>query len=103
MVDFGVVRGKWLAARNAGPLACRDILAACRDVRCHSSIKKIRAFLVCNDRDEHIFALTQSLDFYHFYQAKMVECDRKLEAAIAALKITTTTPIGLLPKALAAP
>ena len=76
-----------------------DVLAAHRDVRCHSSTETIRASLVGNDRDEHIFALTQSLDLYDFYQAKMVECDRKLEAAIAALEIKAATPAGLLPKA----
>ena len=76
-----------------------DVLAAHRDIRCHSSTETIRASLVGNDRDEHIFALTQSLDLYDFYQAKMVECDRKLEAAIAALEIKAVTPVGLLPKA----
>ena len=62
-----------------------DILAGFRDVRCHSSIETIRASLVGNDRDEHIFALTQSLELYDFYHAKVAECDRKLEAAVAAL------------------
>ena len=76
-----------------------DVLAAYRDVRCHSSTETIRASLVGNDRDEHIFALTQSLDLYDFYQTKMVECDRKLEVAIAALEIKAVTPIGPLPKA----
>jgi transposase len=80
-----------------------DVLAAYRDVRCHSSTETIRASLVGTevgtDRDEHIFALTQSMELYDFYQAKMVECDRKLEAAIAALKIKAATPVGLLPKA----
>ena len=39
-----------------------DVLATYRDVRCHSSIETIRAALVGNDRQEHVFALTQSLD-----------------------------------------
>ena len=38
-----------------------DVLATYRDVRCHSSIDTIRAALVGNDRNEHVFALTQSL------------------------------------------
>lgn len=42
--------------------------------------------------------MTRLLDLYDFYQAKMMECDRKLEAAIAALKIKATTHVGLLPK-----
>lgn len=37
-----------------------DVLAACHDVRCHSSSETIRAALVGNDREEHVFALTQS-------------------------------------------
>ncbi|WP_433850734.1 hypothetical protein [Brucella pseudogrignonensis] len=37
-----------------------DILASMRDVRCHSSSETIRASLIGNDRDEHIFVLTQS-------------------------------------------
>src|SRR5438552_11960551 len=57
-----------------------DVLATYRDVRCHSSIETIRAALVGNDRDEHVFALTQSLELYDTYQAKMLDCDRKLEA-----------------------
>jgi hypothetical protein len=53
-----------------------DVLASMRDDRCHSSSETIRASLIGNDRDEHIFALTQSLELYDFYQQKMLECDR---------------------------
>jgi Transposase len=35
------------------------ILASYRDVRCHSSVETVRRALVGNDREEHIFALTQ--------------------------------------------
>jgi transposase len=76
-----------------------DVLAGFRDVRCHASIETIRASLVGNDRDEHIFALTQSLDLYDFYHAKVAECDRKLEAAIAALTVRTADDVPALPKA----
>lgn len=76
-----------------------DVLAAFRDVRCHSSIETIRASLVGNDRDEHVFALTQSLQLYDFYQEKMLECDRKLEVAIADLTVRTEGPLPPLPKA----
>src|SRR3954470_10630048 len=62
------------------------VLATYRDVRCHSSTETIRAALVGNDRDEHLFALTQSLELYDTYQAKMLDCDRKLEALMAALR-----------------
>ena len=60
-----------------------NVLAALRDVRCHSSIETIRASLVGNDRNEHVFALKQSLELYDFYQEKMLECDRKPALAIA--------------------
>lgn len=62
-----------------------DVLASCRDVRCHASVETIKAALNGNDRPEHIFALTQSLDLYDFYQAKMLECDRNLEAVLDTL------------------
>ena len=39
-----------------------DVLATYRDVRCHSSIETIRAALGGNNRDEHIFALTELYD-----------------------------------------
>ena len=76
-----------------------DVLASFRDIRCHSSTEVIKAALVGNDRDEHIFALTQSLDLYDFYQAKIEECDRKLEAAVAALTIKAIGDVPALPKA----
>jgi transposase len=76
-----------------------DVLAALRDVRCHSSIETIRASLVGNDRDEHVFALTQSLELYDFYQDKMLECDRKLEAAITDLTVRVEGQLPPLPKA----
>ncbi|MFM2391839.1 MAG: hypothetical protein RLZZ437_3394 [Pseudomonadota bacterium] len=59
----------------------------------------IRAALVGNDRDEHIFALTQSLELYGFYQTKIEDCDRKLESAVAALTIRADGDIPALPKA----
>lgn len=64
-----------------------DILASMRDVRCHSSTATIRAALIGNDREEHVFVLSQSLALYDFYQQKMLECDRRLEAAIAMMAV----------------
>ena len=54
---------------------------------------------VADRRDEHIFTLTPSLDLYDFYQAKIEECDRKLEAAVAALTIKAIGDVPTLPKA----
>ncbi len=62
-----------------------DVLASYRDVRCHASVETIKAALNGNDRPEHIFALTQSLDLYDFYQATMLECDRNLKAVLDSL------------------
>ena len=76
-----------------------EALAAFRDIRCHSSIEVIKAALVGNDRAEHIFALTQSLDLYDFYQTKIEECDRKLEAAVTALTVRADGDVPALPKA----
>lgn len=76
-----------------------DVLAAFRDIRCHSSIEVIKAALVGNDRAEHIFALTQSLDLYDFYQTKIEDCDRKLEASVAALTVRADGDVPALPKA----
>ena len=75
-----------------------EVLAAFRDIRCHSSIEVIKAALVGNDRDEHIFALTQSLDLYDFYQTKIEDCDHKLEAAVAALTVRVDGEVPALPK-----
>lgn len=76
-----------------------EVLASFSHVRCHSSIKVIKAALVGNDRAEHIFALTQSLDLYNFYRSKMPDCDCKLEAAVAALTVKVDGDIPALPKA----
>lgn len=51
-----------------------------------------------NDRHEHVFALTQSLELYGVYQAKMLDCDRKLEVLIAALNNKGAKPVGKLCK-----
>ena len=76
-----------------------EVLAAFRDIRCHSSIEVIKAALVGNDRDEHIFALSQLRDLYDFYQVKIEDCDRKLEAAVAALTVKAPGDVAALPKA----
>lgn len=76
-----------------------DVLASFRDVRCRSSTETIRAALVGSDRDEHLFALAQALDLYDVYQAKILDCDRRLEHAVSALSIRADKPTGPLPKA----
>lgn len=73
-------------------------LAEMRDVRCHASVGTICAALSGNWRDEHIFALCQSLALYDLYQIKILECDRKLEVALKALEIDKGHDIRGLPK-----
>ncbi|MDE4147128.1 IS110 family transposase [Phaeobacter gallaeciensis] len=76
-----------------------EVLAASRDVRCKSSMDTIKAAQVGNDREEHIFALTQSLELYDFYKAQIEACDRRLEAAVGALTIRADDDLAPLPKA----
>jgi transposase len=73
-------------------------LAAFRDVRCKSSIETIRGALVGNYQPEHVFALTQSLALYDFYQARVDECDVQIEQALAVLKADKLEPEQPLPK-----
>ncbi|MEN8894794.1 MAG: IS110 family transposase [Yoonia sp.] len=75
-----------------------DVLASHRDVRCRASTETIKAALNGNDRAEHIFALTQSLELYDFYQSKMLACDRHLEATLAALGADTEHDTSQLPR-----
>ena len=39
------------------------------------------------------------LDLYDFYQTKIEDCDRKLEAAVAALTVRADGDVPALPKA----
>ena len=61
-------------------------LAAMRDPRCHATVETIRQALVGNDREEHIFALTQAVELYDFYQAKVAECDTRIQAVLERLR-----------------
>ncbi len=63
------------------------------------TIDTIKSALVGNDRAEHIFALTQSLELYDFYKARIEDCDRRLETAVAALTVKPTGKLAPLPKA----
>lgn len=76
-----------------------EVLAAFRDVRCKSSMDTIKAVLVGNDREEHVFALTQSLELYDFYKVQIEACDRKIKAAVGALTVRAENGLAPLPKA----
>src|SRR5690606_18370840 len=74
------------------------ILAEMRDIRCHASVQRICAAVSGTWRNEHIFALCQSLALYDFYQTKILECDRKLETALKALEVDNGHDTRRLPK-----
>ena len=61
-------------------------------------METIRASLVGNDRDEHIFALAQSLELYDFYQEKILACDLKLEEALNSVTVRDRKQLPPLPK-----
>ena len=73
-------------------------LSEMRDVRCHASVETICSALTGNWRDEHIFALCQSLALFDFYQTKILECDRKLEIALRDLEGGNGHDTARLPK-----
>ena len=83
-----------IVAGNHDPAA----LAEFRDCRCKSSKSTIAEALTGNYREEHLFALAQSLDLYDFYQVKIVECDQQIETVLSKLNLDRKTPTEPLPK-----
>lgn len=74
------------------------VLAKFRDPRCKASAETIAASLVGNYQPEHIFALTQALALYDFYQARVAECDAQIEGVLTVLTAERATPSAPLPK-----
>jgi transposase len=74
-------------------------LATLRDPRCHATVETIRQALVGNDREEHVFALTQAVELYDFYQTKVIECDARIQAVLERLREVAPVPTGKLPPA----
>ena len=74
-------------------------LAQMRDVRCKASQKTIRSALEGNYQPEHIFALSQALALYDFYQTQVHACDVEIEQVLRQLSLATPTPELPLPKA----
>lgn len=65
-------------------------LAAMRDKRRHADEATIAAALTGNDREEHIFTLTQALELYDVYQAKVAACDARIKAVLDRLNAAGT-------------
>ena len=74
------------------------VLATMRDVRCKASTEMVQAALVGNYQPEHVFALTQALALYDFYQARVDECDVEIERALATLNADREAPASPLPQ-----
>ena len=58
----------------------------------------VRAALVGNYQPEHVFALTQALALYDFYQARVDECDAEIERTLAVLNADKECPAEPLPR-----
>lgn len=74
-------------------------LATHRDRRCHASKEEISAALAGNWREEHIFALEQSLELYDAYRARVMACDVRIAGVLRRLRDIAAKPVGRLPKA----
>ena len=57
-------------------------LARLRDPRIKADEATIAKSLQGHWREEHIFELTQALELYRAYQARIAECDREIEAQL---------------------
>src|SRR6195952_1172694 len=68
------------------------VLASQRDRRCHASVETVCQALIGNYREEHIFALTQAVELYDVYQAKVAACDGQIEAILTRLRSSATPP-----------
>src|SRR6516162_11630283 len=82
-----------MVAGNHDPAA----LAAFRDRRCKASLATITAALTGNYREEHLFALRQSLELYDFHRTQIDACDAQIEAALDQLNLDRPAPEQPLP------
>src|SRR5215204_5978622 len=74
-----------------------DRLVALRDGRCKTPLATLRAALVGNDREEHIFALAQALELYEVYQTKVAACDERIAVVLERLQAQSPPPAVPLP------
>jgi transposase len=72
------------------------VLAGFRDPRCKNSRETISRSLEGHYKPEHLFNLTQAVELYEFYQAKIADCDRQIEEQLGVFDDRTdgqqTTP-----------
>jgi transposase len=74
-----------------------DKLATYRDPHCKASAETMRAALVGNDREEHVFALAQALELHEVYQAKVDACDERIAVVLERMKENRPAPSTPLP------
>ena len=60
-----------------------------------SPLATLRAALVGNDREEHVFALAQALELYEVYQTKVAACDERIADVLERLKAASPPPAAL--------
>jgi transposase len=72
-------------------------LAELRDGRVKSSAETIAKALQGNYRTEHVFALKQALDLYHFYRQQIDECDRQIQLHMRTLDSKVDPTVHPLP------
>ena len=75
VTDITGVTGMTILKAIIGGERDPKVLAGHRDPRCRNSVQTIAKSLVGNYREEHVFALTQAVELYEFYQAKINECE----------------------------
>jgi transposase len=68
------------------------VLAKLRNVRIRASEAEIAKALQGTWREEHLFALKQAVALYDAYAEQLADCDRQLEAMLAALAQHSGTP-----------
>ena len=61
-------------------------LAQLRDRRCKSSEETIAKALTGTWKEEHLFALKQSLELYDFYTRQVANCDAQIQQQYAVMK-----------------
>ena len=99
VTDITGVTGMKIIRAIVGGERNPQVLAQMRDVRCKASEETVRAALVGNYQPEHVFALAQAVALYDFYQARVDECDAKIQEVLAVLVVEKEPPSAPLPKA----
>lgn len=69
-----------------------------RDARCKQSPETMQKALTGNYQPEHVFALTQAIELFDFYQEKVADCDKRINSSLNQLKVGIEPPEVELPK-----